>query len=161
VVAYKIELLNKQAFLGKESSEKTFYRWLRIFETFPEGLALIRNGQIIYANKALTQLFELKDYDSSNDPYNDELKDSLRQVELKRLGGEKSYTTTAWGFIEGAENGAPFSLTVSGRDKIEGLEENSDGTQNKFVSLNKVIVNLSGTRDKMFVVRDLSSMVSL
>jgi len=44
VVAYKIELLNKQAFLGKESSEKTFYRWLRIFETFPEGLALIRNG---------------------------------------------------------------------------------------------------------------------
>jgi hypothetical protein len=29
------------------------------------------------------------------------------------------------------------------------------------VSLNKVTVNLSGTRDKLFVVRDLSSMVNL
>jgi PAS domain-containing protein len=71
VVAYKIELLNKQAFLGKESSEKTFYRWLRIFETFPEGLALIRGGQIIYANNSLTQMFELNGYESSRDPYND------------------------------------------------------------------------------------------
>ena len=44
LIAYKTELLNKQAFLGKESSEKAFYRWLRIFETFPEGLALIRKG---------------------------------------------------------------------------------------------------------------------
>ena len=29
------------------------------------------------------------------------------------------------------------------------------------MSLNKVTVNLSGTRDKLFVVRDLSSMVNL
>jgi len=43
-VAYRIEQLNKQAFLGKETADKAFYRWLKIFETFPEGLALIRNG---------------------------------------------------------------------------------------------------------------------
>lgn len=68
IVAYKIEKLNKQAFLGKESSEKAFYRWLKIFETFPEGLALVRNGYIMYANKSLSKLFELDDYVSITDP---------------------------------------------------------------------------------------------
>ena len=103
----------------------------------------------------------MRNYEASNDPYNDQLKDLLKLVDLKRLGGENSYTTSAWEFLEGVENGAPFTLTVSGGSKTEGLEENSDGTYNKFVSLNKVVVNLSGTRDKLFVVRDLSSMVSL
>ena len=44
IVAYKVETLNKQAFLGQQTSEKAFYRWLKIFETFPEGLALLRKG---------------------------------------------------------------------------------------------------------------------
>ena len=44
IVAYRVEQLNKQAFLGMETADKAFYRWLKIFETFPEGLALIRNG---------------------------------------------------------------------------------------------------------------------
>lgn len=44
IVAYRVEQLNKQAFLGRETADKAFYRWLKIFETFPEGLALIRNG---------------------------------------------------------------------------------------------------------------------
>ena len=44
IIAYRVEQLNKEAFLGRETAEKASHRWLQIFETFPEGLALIRNG---------------------------------------------------------------------------------------------------------------------
>jgi hypothetical protein len=44
VVGYKITLMNKQVYLGKESNEKIFYRWLSIFETFQEGLGFMKDG---------------------------------------------------------------------------------------------------------------------
>jgi len=50
IVAYRMESLNKHAFIGQQNSDRTFFRWLKIFETFPEGLALVRNGSILYAN---------------------------------------------------------------------------------------------------------------
>ena len=71
IIGYKVETLNKQAFLGQQTSEKAFYRWLKIFETFPEGLALVRRGQILYANRSFSGMFEMGDYDSTKDPYND------------------------------------------------------------------------------------------
>jgi len=71
IVAYKVETLNKQAFLGQQTSEKAFYRWLKIFETFPEGLALLRKGQILYANRSFSGMFEMQTYDSNKDPFND------------------------------------------------------------------------------------------
>jgi len=40
-------------------------------------------------------------------------------------------------------------------------DTNPDGTRTKYISLNKVTVNISGSQDKLFVVRDLSSMVNL
>ena len=50
-VSYKIENLSKQCFMGKENFDKSFNRWLKIFETFPEGVAMIReNGAISYSN---------------------------------------------------------------------------------------------------------------
>ena len=39
--------------MGRESSEKAFHRWMKIFETFPEGICLVRNNYILYSNKAL------------------------------------------------------------------------------------------------------------
>jgi hypothetical protein len=45
--------------VGSESSDKAFYKWLRIFETFPEGIALIRNNYIMYANKSLKNILEV------------------------------------------------------------------------------------------------------
>ena len=39
--------------MGRESSEKAFHRWMKIFETFPEGIALIRNNYVLYANRSL------------------------------------------------------------------------------------------------------------
>jgi hypothetical protein len=44
IIAYRVEMLNKEAFLGRETAEKASHRWLKIFEVFPEGLALVRNG---------------------------------------------------------------------------------------------------------------------
>ena len=66
--AYRLESLNKYKFIGKDTSERTFYRWLKIFETFPEGLALIRNNFILYANKSLPAILDFKDWEQEADP---------------------------------------------------------------------------------------------
>ena len=59
VIAYLSEMRGKQAYIGAESSDKAFYKWLKIFETFPEGIALIRNNYILYANKSLKNILEI------------------------------------------------------------------------------------------------------
>lgn len=74
--------------MGSQSQENAFYRWLKIFETFPEGLALVRKGQIMYANKSLPEMFEFNDYVSSTDPYNENLKKFLNHTDVTRLGNE-------------------------------------------------------------------------
>ena len=42
VIAYLGEIRGKQAYVGAESSDKAFYKWLKIFETFPEGGTIMR-----------------------------------------------------------------------------------------------------------------------
>jgi hypothetical protein len=59
VIAYLSEIRGKQGYVGSESSDKAFYKWLRIFETFPEGIALIRNNYIMYSNKSLKNILEV------------------------------------------------------------------------------------------------------
>ena len=122
ICAYRIETLNKQSFLGSQSQENAFYRWLKIFETFPEGLALVRKGQIMYANKSLPEMFEFNDYISNTDPYNESLKKLLNHTDVTRLGNEQdSYNTSAWEFLELGEKGAPFSFNV----QSSALEEDN------------------------------------
>ena len=71
-VAYKVEILAKQSFLGKESYEKSFNRWLKIFETFPEGIAMVRNDDnVMYANSSLKKLLDLEGYDEAKQPKSD------------------------------------------------------------------------------------------
>lgn len=53
IIAYRTESKTKESFLGRESTDKAFYRWLKIFETFPEGIALIRDDRLLYANTSL------------------------------------------------------------------------------------------------------------
>jgi len=51
VVAYRLDRLNRLAFLSKQSNDNSFNRWLRVFESFPEGIALIRHyEEIVYTN---------------------------------------------------------------------------------------------------------------
>jgi hypothetical protein len=59
VVSYQVDKQNKLAFLGRQSNEVSFNRWLKTFEGFPEGIALIRNEDVIYNNQALRKLFNL------------------------------------------------------------------------------------------------------
>ena len=41
------------------------------------------------------------------------------------------------------------------------MQKNADGSYTKYISMNKVHVNVAGSQDKLFVVRDLNSMVNL
>lgn len=84
VVAYKVESLAKQSFMGRESSEKAFHRWMKIFETFPEGIALIRGGYVLYANKALKFILNIgieRTYE--DDPIYELLKTDLKNTNVE------------------------------------------------------------------------------
>lgn len=53
-IAYKVELLQKQTFLGKDAYEKAFKHWLKIFDTFTEGVAVVANdGSVVYSNDSV------------------------------------------------------------------------------------------------------------
>ena len=50
-VAYRLDRLNRLAFMSRQSNENSFNRWLRVFESFPEGIALIRHDEeVVYTN---------------------------------------------------------------------------------------------------------------
>jgi hypothetical protein len=60
VFAYTSERNRKEAFIGREQSERSFTKWLKIFETFPEGIAYIRGGKVIGHNSALNDILSLE-----------------------------------------------------------------------------------------------------
>jgi hypothetical protein len=72
----------KESFLGRESSEKAFHRWLKIFETFPEGIALVRNNYVLYANNSLKHILECYDFAGKEDPKNEKLKKALMETNI-------------------------------------------------------------------------------
>ena len=41
-VSYKIERITKECFINKENLDRSFHRWFKIFESFPEGIAMIK-----------------------------------------------------------------------------------------------------------------------
>lgn len=49
-VAYSTEKSHKLSFLGQQSGKLAQTKWLKIFEKFPDGVALISDNQIEYAN---------------------------------------------------------------------------------------------------------------
>lgn len=119
LIAYKVESLAKQSFMGRESSEKAFHRWMKIFETFPEGIALIRGGYVLYANKALKFILNIgieRTYE--DDPIYELLKGDLKnsvveqwvksQSDLKKMGQDKPKVMSVWQFLINNEKGAIF-----------------------------------------------------
>lgn len=76
----------------------------------------------------------------------------LDATEVTRLG-QNAYTKSVWKFLSGSEHSAPFTLLARGMS--------NEPSVTKQVSLNKVSVNLTGTEEQLFVVRDLTSLVSL
>ena len=115
VIAYKTEVRTKESFLGRESSDKAFHRWLKIFETFPEGVALIRNGVILYANNSLKHILEVYDYAGKEDTKNEKLKKALNETSIipyqtKAEDDKKITSTNVWQFLVKNERGATFEL---------------------------------------------------
>ena len=115
VVAYKTEMRAKESFLGRESSDKAFHRWLKIFETFPEGVALIRNNTILYANNSLKHILEVHDFAGKDDTKNEKLKKALMDTNIipylsKAEEDRKIAVTNVWQFLVKNEKGATFEL---------------------------------------------------
>jgi hypothetical protein len=151
VIAYLSELRGKQAYVGSESSDKAFYKWLKIFETFPEGIALIRNNYILYTNKALKSILEIhadqyltKDGPSSSGKH-DLLKRQLMETKVipyessmaarkSRDSTLKNNSTNVWQFLARNEKGNTFELPVMpnfDEEKTPGGAANK-----KFITLN-------------------------
>lgn len=138
VIAYKTEVRTKQSFLGRESSEKAFHRWLKIFETFPEGIALVRNNYVLYANKALKHTLELNDLNEIDDPKNENLKKALMATKLTahtpqngKTTKDKNNVTNVWQFLIKNEKGATYELAST----ASRYDEEKSSTS-KFITLN-------------------------
>lgn len=83
--AIQLERLRKEAFIGREASQKNFHRWLKIFDTFPEGLMLVRGSDVVYANHSISKLLEIKNYSLDGDPFFETLRKSLRETKVQKL----------------------------------------------------------------------------
>mmetsp|Transcript_30724 Transcript_30724/g.47116 ORF Transcript_30724/g.47116 Transcript_30724/m.47116 type:complete len:106 (+) Transcript_30724:679-996(+) len=105
--------------MGKESSEKAFHRWMKIFETFPEGIALIRNKYLLYANRALKHTLNVGVRRTSDeDPIYELLKEDLKATvvqqwvknpaDLAKQGLQAPRSMSVWNFMMNNERGAIF-----------------------------------------------------
>ena len=114
IIAYKTEARTKESYLGRESSDKAFHRWLKIFETFPEGVALIRNGNILYANSSLKYILEVYDFVGREDTKNEKLTKALIDTQIipysSKEEDKKVSISNVWQFLVKNERGATFEL---------------------------------------------------
>lgn len=149
-----------------------FFKWLKIFDTFPEGLALIRGGEIVYANESLSKLLELHEYVYEDDYTKADLREYMRSTMLTKLDREIMKKISVWDFLEGNINGGAFELDYNHEEgvPIQPRKHNfipsvEGQSLVKYISLNKVSVSvlggISGKREKLFIVRDLTTMVNL
>lgn len=145
---------------------------MRIFDTFPEGLALIRGGDIVYANDSLTAMLELHEYAPEDDPSRSTLRTLLRNTKITKLDREIMKNCSVWDFLESNSNGAAFELAYNEDDAIATRKSKQNFVPQvegsglvKYISLNKVSVSVlgggKGKREKLFIVRDLTTMVNL
>ncbi len=134
--------------MGSESSDKAFYKWLKIFETFPEGIALVRNNYILYSNKALKSILEIHtDTLTLGGPdknKNDLLKRQLMETKVTPYvsgggpGGKKSQETPVssniWQFLAKNERGSTFELPFF--NAYDNESTISSQANKKYITLN-------------------------
>ena len=136
VIAYKTEVRTKESFLGRESSDKAFYRWLKIFETFPEGIALVRNNSVIYANNSLKHILECYDFTGKEDHKNEKLKKALMETNIipystKPEEDMKIVVSNVWQFMIKNEKGATFEL-----ESLASRYDQEKPSTTKYITLN-------------------------
>ena len=107
--------------MGRESPEKAFHRWMKIFETFPEGIALVRGGYLLYANRALKYILNVgleraADADPSYELLRSDLKIAVVEqwiksaAQMKRMGLKRPRQMSIWHFLMSDERGTIFKL---------------------------------------------------
>jgi len=151
--------------MGRETSEKAFHRWMKIFETFPEGIALIRNNYILCGNKALQYILNVGvDRTPEDDPLYNLLKVDLKNAVVKQwvktpAANEQPKQMSIWQFLMNNEKGAIFQLMP--RTRQDGEDPLNDFLADipKYITLNQVNVKIAGGTDKLLVVRDVTSIV--
>jgi hypothetical protein len=79
--------------LGRQTNEMSFNRWLKTFEGFPEGIALVRNDDIIYNNNALRKLFNLEQVKFASVSSFNDLKKNLMNCKIKTYVREGKSST--------------------------------------------------------------------
>ena len=144
-IAYRTEYLSKMSFIGRESNEKSFSRWLKIFDTFPEGMAIVRDdGSIMYSNHSLAKLLECETQPSATagqysqigvkfDP-SLQAKKMLENVKIKKyklqsdlfdkpVQERSSHNTddSVWDFIAKNDDGATYEVTQSPLTRLENV----------------------------------------
>ena len=96
----------------------------------------------------------------------------MKETKVTKLDREIMKQITIWDFIEGNMNGGAFELHYRHEEGVpEPITKNNfvptvEGQPLfKYLSLNKVSVNVlgatTGKREKLFIVRDLTTMVNL
>lgn len=92
IVAYQLERQSKMAFISKvQNQEGAAGDWLHIFESFPEGIALIKKGNLAYANSAITKIFEPEDSNFDTFKPLSSIQETLEEVPLTRFGMDSKY----------------------------------------------------------------------
>ena len=114
----------------------------------------------MYANKSLSKLLEMSVAEDPmlDDPDFSKLSKQLGKIKMTRTG-EVEYQTSAWGFLEDPlDRGGPFRFASRDNDVAEDQEYHFF---EKYLSMNKVSIDIAGSKDKLFVVRDLDSYLGL
>lgn len=70
LTAYKLERSEKRQFIFMENAGSNFDRWAKIFETFSEGVAIVRDGEVKFRNASFLQIFGFNNYNERADPEN-------------------------------------------------------------------------------------------
>jgi hypothetical protein len=130
---------------------------LKIFETFPEGIALVRQNYILYANSSLHHLLELPPIE--DDPFNEILQRHLNQTKLAafrgKAAGKSPASTTVWQFVVRKERGNTFEL----KSRRKNYQSDMAVEDVKYLTLNQVNVTIAGEKDKLLVIRDVTLMM--
>ena len=94
---------------------------------------------------------------TTEDPLFVKLKAYLKKTNVSRTG-DMEYDSSVWGFLDVVgDKGGPFRLKTPSKDKdIEEMQ-----MVEKYLSMNKVPIDIAGKDDKLVVVRDLDSYIGL
>ena len=156
-----------------ENCDRSFSRWLKIFDTFPEGMAIVKDdGSIMYSNNSLAKLLEYETQPNvsashysqvgvKSDPA-EQTQKMLQNVKIKKYEQQENETferplasdrnailnNSVWDFITKNSTGATYEVT--------NAPGNAPSAESAFKNFNKV---MSSPEQPKLVGEGLSALV--